>query len=148
MTVVADADTGVSADRGERLPCISDAQANRVVATGEEAAEARAKGIFPANERPAAVPIMLASAIPISKKRSGNFFTKSSVLVDFAEIGFQDDDFRICFTEFCECFSESLSSGFTHELFALPGVSFRSSSFAFAASSGFGARRASRFDFP
>src|SRR5436190_9716289 len=42
-----------------------------------------AKGIFPVSARPAATPIMFASAIPTLKARSGYFFAKPAVIVDF-----------------------------------------------------------------
>src|SRR5437899_1529882 len=40
-------------------------------------------GIFPAMASPAPTPIMLASAMPQEKKRSGNSFWKYTVMVDF-----------------------------------------------------------------
>src|SRR3989338_723043 len=40
------------------------------------------KGIFPEDARPAAIPAILASAMPTLKKRSGNAFAKESVFVD------------------------------------------------------------------
>jgi len=42
-----------------------------------------AKGTLPLRASPAATPIMFASAMPMSKKRPGNFSAKSLVRVDF-----------------------------------------------------------------
>src|SRR5690242_15313977 len=47
-----------------------------------KAANEHANGTFPESARPAAAPIMLASWIPISKKRDGNALAKPSLLVD------------------------------------------------------------------
>src|SRR3954454_17032446 len=55
------------------------------------------KGSLPVNASPAAVPIMLASAIPISKNRSGNFLAKISDLVDLARSA-SSTTISVCFS--------------------------------------------------
>ena len=61
---------------------VSDRQANRVIAAGEKHAKLHGNGSLPANASPAAVPTMFTSAMPISKKRSGNFLAEELHFVD------------------------------------------------------------------
>ena len=70
-----------------------------------------ANGIFPADARPAPIAIMLASAMPHSKKRCGKFLRESGRVGGFGKIRVQRDHIRIRPSEFHQRLAESFARG-------------------------------------